>query len=79
MKPFCPNCGIKDTKQDFEKKRLEVMGRLCGVVFFACDICGLMVDLVIQQEPKKTEEEAEVAFNQIPLTDNQRGVKKRKK
>lgn len=38
-----------------------------------------MVDLVIQQEPKKTEEEAEVAFNQIPLTDNQRGVKKRKK
>lgn len=79
MQLFCPNCGIKNTKQNYEKRRLEVSGAgaIRDVYFLPCDTCGFTVDIVVQLEPKLNEEEVEKAFQDTPLTDSQKGTKKR--
>jgi len=39
----------------------------------------LAIDFEITVQPRKTYDEVTEDFNKIPLTDNQRGVKKRKR
>lgn len=79
MQLFCPNCGIKNTKTNYEKNRLEVGGTIRDVYLIPCNICGFLADIVVQQYAIKNEEEVEKAFQDTPLTDSQRGTKRFKK
>jgi hypothetical protein len=56
----------------------------CGIkserVFVVeCSMCSLAMNAEIWRKPEKTYYQVINDFNQIPLTDSQRGVKKRKK
>jgi hypothetical protein len=77
MQLFCPNCGIKNTKTNYEKKRLEVGGAIRDVYFLPCDTCGFTADIVVQLEASLNEEEIESAFQNTPLTDSQKGSKRK--
>jgi len=69
MKWFCPNC--------------EILGKAIMLNSqdgkFNCADCMLAIDFEITVQPRKTYDEVTEDFNKIPLTDNQRGVKKRKR
>lgn len=42
-----------------------------------CPMCSMIINGFIYREPAKTYEQVTLDFDQIPLTDSQRGTKKR--
>ena len=44
-----------------------------------CSMCSLAMNAEIWSKPEKDYDQVTEDFNKIPLTDSQRGVKKRKK
>jgi len=63
---FCYYCGEGYNKNN-------------DIDYFTCSCGAQFIPPVTVKESQITLEEAEANFNKIPLTDSQRGVKKRKK
>lgn len=71
MKGFCPACGIK-TEGNVKLSKAD------GSRYLTCD-CGYNMRFYILSPKSKTDAEVEDLFQDTPLTDSQRGTKKRQR